>query len=131
MQLGMIGLGRMGAKMVRRLMKGGHECVVFDTHPDAVGKLSGEGEAGSNSLAEFLGTLEKPRAIWLMVPAAAVDSTLAILRLRLESGDIVIDGGSSYYIDDIRRADEFKAKGFTTSMSGPAEASGGWSGATA
>ncbi len=110
MQLGMIGLGRMGANMVRRLMKGGHQCVVYDTHPDAVGKLVGEGAAGSSSLGEFLGKLQKPRAIWLMVPAAVVDRTLADLGPQLEAGDIVIDGGNSYYIDDIRRAEEFKAK---------------------
>ena len=111
MQLGMIGLGRMGANMVRRLIKGGHECVVFDTHADTVDKLAGEGAKGATSLEDFIGTLEKPRAIWLMVPAAVVDKMLTELGPHLESGDIVIDGGNSYYVDDLNRAEEFKDKG--------------------
>jgi len=111
MQLGMIGLGRMGANMVRRLMRGGHECVVFDMHPDSVTQLAGEGAAGSKSLDDFIGKLTAPRAIWLMVPAAVVDSTLAQLAPRLQKGDILIDGGNSYYIDDIRRETELRAKG--------------------
>jgi 6-phosphogluconate dehydrogenase len=111
MQLGMIGLGRMGANMVRRLMRGGHECVVFDMHPESVAQLAGDGATGSDSLDSFISKLTAPRAIWLMVPAGAVDSTLAQLESRLQPGDIVIDGGNSYYIDDIRRAKELAAKG--------------------
>ena len=111
MQLGMIGLGRMGANMVRRLMRGGHECVVFDTHPDSVSKLAGEGAKGSDSLDDFVSKLTAPRAIWLMVPAGVVDKTLEQLTARLQKGDIVIDGGNSYYIDDIRRATELRSKG--------------------
>src|SRR5690348_10389131 len=104
MQLGMIGLGRMGANMVRRLMKGGHECVVYDVSPDSVKALAGEGAAGSESMEDFVGKLSKPRSVWLMVPAAVVDSTLDELVPLLDEGDAVIDGGNSYYRDDIRRA---------------------------
>jgi 6-phosphogluconate dehydrogenase len=111
MQLGMIGLGRMGANMVRRLMRGGHQCVVYDVHADAVKSLASEGAAGALTLDEFVAKLSKPRAVWLMVPAAVVDKTLNGLGAHLEAGDIVIDGGNSYYIDDIRRAKELKAKG--------------------
>jgi 6-phosphogluconate dehydrogenase len=111
MQLGMIGLGRMGANMVRRLEKKGHKCVVYDRSPDMVKQLAGEGATGSSSLDDFLQKLQKPRAIWLMVPAAVVDTTLHELMSKLETGDIVIDGGNSYYIDDIRRARELSAKG--------------------
>lgn len=111
MQLGMIGLGRMGANMVRRLMKGGHDCVVFDMNPDNVAQLGREGAAGSGSLDEFLGKLKTPRAVWLMVPAAVVDQTLEQLASRMQPGDIIIDGGNSYYIDDIRRAKELQPRG--------------------
>lgn len=111
MQLGMVGLGRMGANMVRRLMRGGHQCVVFDMNAANVKQMAGEGAAGATSLDEFVKKLAKPRAIWLMVPAGAVDETLAQLSPMLERGDIVIDGGNSYYIDDIRRAKELDAKG--------------------
>ena len=111
MQLGMIGLGRMGANMVRRLMRGGHECVVFDMNPGNVKQLSGEGATGGQSLDDFLKKLKRPRAVWLMVPAAVVDSTLRELAPRLEKDDIVIDGGNSYYIDDIRRAKELEPRG--------------------
>ena len=111
MQLGMIGLGRMGANMVRRLLKGGHECVVFDMSPKAVAELVKEKAVGSASLAEFVKTLSKPRAVWLMVPAGVVDKTIADLLPHLEAGDILIDGGNSYYIDDIRRAKELAPKG--------------------
>jgi 6-phosphogluconate dehydrogenase len=104
MQLGMIGLGRMGANMVRRLIKKGHNCVVFDRSPQAVDDLVKEKAAGAASLAELVEKLAKPRAIWLMVPAAVVDDTIADLLPRLEAGDILIDGGNSYYVDDIRRA---------------------------
>jgi 6-phosphogluconate dehydrogenase len=110
MQLGMIGLGRMGANMVRRLMKGGHECVAFDMTPASVQALAKEGATGAGSIDDFISKLKQPRAIWLMVPAAVVDSTLALLVPKLAKDDIVIDGGNSYYIDDIRRAEELKKK---------------------
>ena len=110
MQLGMIGLGRMGANMVRRLMKGGHECVAFDMTPASVQALTKEGATGAGSLDDFISKLKQPRAIWLMVPAAVVDTTLAQLLPKLAKDDIVIDGGNSYYIDDIRRAAELKPK---------------------
>lgn len=106
MQLGMIGLGRMGANMVRRLMKGGHQCVVYDMSAEAVAGLVKEKAVGAASLKEFVGKLEKPRAIWLMVPAAVVDKSIADLLPLIEAGDILIDGGNSYYVDDIRRAKE-------------------------
>src|SRR6266699_1635065 len=111
MQLGMVGLGRMGANMVRRLMKGGLQCVVFDVSPGAVDGLVHEGAVGSGSLQDLIAKLNKPRAVWLMVPAAVVDSSIADLLPHLESGDILIDGGNSYYIDDIRRAKELAPKG--------------------
>ncbi|MHB8412366.1 MAG: phosphogluconate dehydrogenase (NAD(+)-dependent, decarboxylating) [Candidatus Acidiferrales bacterium] len=111
MQIGMIGLGRMGANMVRRLMKGGHQCVVFDVSPDNVKNLAGEGATGAASLDEFVKKLSMPRAIWMMVPAGVVDGTVHDLSSRLGSGDILIDGGNSYYIDDIRRAKELESKG--------------------
>jgi len=111
MQLGMIGLGRMGANMVRRLIAKGHECVVFDMFPKAVSDLAKEGAVGASSLADFVKRLAKPRAIWLMVPAAVVDKTIADLLPHIEAGDILIDGGNSYYIDDIRRSKELKQKG--------------------
>ncbi len=111
MQLGMIGLGRMGANMVRRLIKGGHQCVVFDMSPKAVQELVQEKAVGASSLADFVKKLDKPRAIWLMVPAAVVDKTIADLLPTLERGDVLIDGGNSYYIEDIRRAKELAAKG--------------------
>jgi len=106
MQLGMIGLGRMGANMVRRLLKGGHDCVVFDMSPKVVSELAAENAVGAASLADLVKKLEKPRAVWLMVPAAVVDKTIADLLPALEANDILIDGGNSYYIDDIRRAKE-------------------------
>src|SRR5438552_11401266 len=111
MQLGMIGLGRMGANMVRRLLRGGHQCVVYDVSPDAVKGLAKEGAVGAFSLDELVQKLSKPRAVWLMVPAGIVDKMLKELEPRLEEGDILIDGGNSYYIDDIRRAKELKARG--------------------
>ena len=110
MQLGMIGLGRMGANMVRRLLKGGHQCVVFNRSPKAVEELVKEKAVGASSVAEFAKQLEIPRAVWLMVPAAAVDKTIADLLRHLGEGDILIDGGNSYYVDDIRRAKELAAK---------------------
>jgi 6-phosphogluconate dehydrogenase len=111
MQLAMIGLGRMGANMVRRLIKGGHQCVVFDQSPNAVAELSRENAVGTGSVAEMVRKLTKPRAIWLMVPAAVVDQTIAEVAPHLESGDILIDGGNSYYVDDIRRGKELASKG--------------------
>jgi 6-phosphogluconate dehydrogenase len=111
MQLAMIGLGRMGANMVRRLIKGGHECVVFDMSPQAVAELARDKALGASSLAELVGKLKKPRAVWLMVPAGVVDKTIADLAPHLESGDILIDGGNSYYVDDIRRARELASRG--------------------
>ena len=111
MQLGMIGLGRMGANMVRRLLKNGHQCVVYDRSADSVKQLTGEGATGSTSLDDFVKKLNKPRAIWLMVPAGVVDATLHELSSKIDVGDIIIDGGNSYYIDDIRRAKELSGKG--------------------
>jgi 6-phosphogluconate dehydrogenase len=110
MQLGMIGLGRMGANMARRLLRGGHRCVVFDRSPKAVQELVQEKATGSASLEEFARKLGKPRAVWLMVPAAVVDTTIADLVPLLEADDILIDGGNSYYVDDIRRAAELAAR---------------------
>jgi 6-phosphogluconate dehydrogenase len=111
MQLGMIGLGRMGANMVLRLIRKGHDCVVFDRSPKAVDELAKENAFGAASLLDMVNKLAKPRAIWLMVPAAAVDNTIAALRPHLEAGDILIDGGNSYYIDDIRRAEKLAPQG--------------------
>ena len=111
MELGMIGLGRMGTDMVQRLLRAGHQCVVFDLHPEAIQALANEGAVGTTSLDDFADKLERPRAIWMMVPAAVVDQTLSALVPRLESGDVVIDGGNSYYHDDIRRDAELRPKG--------------------
>src|SRR5262245_65546652 len=110
MQLGMIGLGRMGANMVRRLMKGGHECVVFDRSADAVKDLTKDKAIGADSLANFIKKLNKPRAVWLMIPAAVVDHAIADLLPLVEAGDVLIDGGNSYYVDDMRRANELASK---------------------
>ena len=111
MRLGMIGLGRMGANMVRRLIKGGHDCVVFDMSPKAVEDLVKENATGAASFGDLVSKLQKPRALWLMVPAAVVDQTIAEALPHLEPGDVLIDGGNSYYIDDIRRAKALAAKG--------------------
>ena len=111
MQLGMIGLGRMGANMVRRLRAGGHECVVFDRSPQAVSSLAAEGAAGAESLADLAQRLARPRAVWLMVPVASVDATIADLLPHLDANDIIIDGGNSHFADDIRRSRELGAKG--------------------
>jgi 6-phosphogluconate dehydrogenase len=111
MQLGMVGLGRMGANMVRRLIKKGHKCIVFDAAPKTVNELTKENAVGAASLADLANKLAKPRAVWLMVPAAVVDATIAALVPHLETGDTVIDGGNSYYIDDIRRANQLAPKG--------------------
>ena len=111
MQLGMIGLGRMGANMARRLIAGGHQCVVFDRSPQAIEELTEDKAIGASSLADLVKKLTAPRAVWLMVPAAAVDSTIADLLPLLAPGDILIDGGNSYYVDDIRRAKELAGRG--------------------
>src|SRR5689334_5934076 len=111
MQLGMIGLGRMGANMVRRLLAGGHQCVVFNRSPKAVEELARAKAVGASSIGDLVKKLETPRAVWLMVPAAAVDPTIADLLSQLTPGDIVIDGGNSYYVDDIRRARQLSQKG--------------------
>lgn len=111
MQIGMIGLGRMGANMVRRLLRGGHQCVVNDRNPEAVQQLVKEGAIGAASLQGFIEKLEAPRAIWLMIPAALVDTMLDQLLTVVSADDIIIDGGNSYYVDDIRRARELKTKG--------------------
>jgi 6-phosphogluconate dehydrogenase len=111
MQLGMIGLGRMGSNMVRRLLRGGHECVVYDLSPKAVEALAQEKAVGATDFGDLVRKLQAPRAIWMMVPAAVVDQTIAELIPHLEAGDTLIDGGNSYYVDDIRRAKELVAKG--------------------
>jgi 6-phosphogluconate dehydrogenase len=111
MQLGMIGLGRMGSNLVRRLMRDGHRCVAYDRSPDVVNQLAADGATGAGSLADFVAKLEQPRAIWIMVPAAVVQSTLDDLKPLLAEGDIVIDGGNSYYRDDIDRAKQLKPTG--------------------
>ena len=112
MQLGMVGLGRMGANMTRRLMRGGHQLVVSDLSPDSVKQLAGEGATGSTSLEDMIHTLTPPRAVWIMVPAgAATESTVQKVAAHLQAGDAIIDGGNSYFKDDVRRANELKGKG--------------------
>jgi 6-phosphogluconate dehydrogenase len=129
MQLGMIGLGRMGGNMVIRLTKAGHDCLVYDSHHEAVDALVKQGAKGTTSLPDFVHKLTKPRLVWLMVPAGVVDPVLHSLIPLLEAGDIVVDGGNSYYHDDIRRAGELKQKGIHYVDVG---VSGGvWSAATA
>ena len=133
MQLGMIGLGRMGANMVRRLLRGGHQCVVFDVDREApLRRWPGRAPSGPPRWRSSSRSWTKPRAVWLMVPAAVVDATVADLLPLLEPGDIVIDGGNSYYVDDIRRAKEVGGEGAALrGRRAPAAASGAWSGATA
>ena len=111
MQLGMVGLGRMGANLVRRLQRGGHECVVYDVNADAVAGMEGEGAVGAASLDDFVAKLEPPRAAWVMVPAAYAGSTVDALAERMDEGDIVIDGGNSYYRDDVLRAEALRPRG--------------------
>src|SRR5678809_1182541 len=111
MQIGMIGLGRMGANMVQRLLRDSHECVVFDINANAVAALAEQGAVGADSLADFVARLSTPRTVWLMLPAAIVDKELAALAPLLEAGDIIIDGGNSFYRDDMRRGAELKKKG--------------------
>ncbi|MBI3951546.1 MAG: NADP-dependent phosphogluconate dehydrogenase, partial [Acidobacteria bacterium] len=112
MQLGMVGLGRMGGNMVRRLLRGGHECIVFDLSPDNVKQLVGEGAAGATSLNEFVNQLRKPRAAWVMVPAGnPTEQTVMAVAERMEAEDIIIDGGNSYFKDDVRRAKQLREKG--------------------
>ena len=109
MQLGMVGLGRMGANLVRRLMKAGHECVVYDVSQDAVSELAGEGATGTGSLEEFVQALTTPRAAWVMVPAGEItEGTVGDLAGYMEADDVIIDGGNTYYRDDIDRADRFE-----------------------
>ena len=110
MQLGMVGLGRMGSNMVRRLLRGGHDCVVYNRSPKPVEELVKEKAVGTTSLKDLVGKLKKPRAVWLMVPAATVDSIIGSILPDLDPGDILIDGGNSYYVDDIRRAKELAFK---------------------
>ena len=133
MELGMVGLGRMGANIVRRLMRDGHTCVVYDVNPDAVKELAGEGAEGAASLEELASKMTAPRAVWVMVPAGEItDKTIHAVADALESGDAMIDGGNSYYHDDMRRAAELcEAAASTTSTAGPAAASSGSSAATA
>jgi len=111
MQLGMVGLGRMGANIVRRLMRGGHECVVWTRNQATVATLAGEGATGSADLDEFVARLTPPRAVWVMVPAAATDDMIGQLAARMSAGDVIIDGGNSYYHDDLRRSKELAGKG--------------------
>ena len=112
MQLGMVGLGRMGANMVRRLMKAGHHCVAYDRDTERAQELAEEGASAAASIGEFISALEPPRAVWVMVPAGPpTEDVLAALAERMEPGDILIDGGNSYYKDDVRRARQMKAKG--------------------
>ena len=113
MQVGMVGLGRMGGNLVRRLMAGGHDCVVFDLNQAAVDELSGEGATGARSIEEFASLLTAPRVVWIMIPAAFVDSTVAALRPHLASGDVIIDGGNSFFEHDIRRAQDLAGDGIT------------------
>jgi 6-phosphogluconate dehydrogenase len=111
MQLGMIGLGRMGANMVRRPLRGGHKCVVYDRSDANVKQLASEGATGASSLDDFVKRLRAPRTVWLMIPAAAVDSSLEDLAARLQKGDIIVDGGNSHYVDDIGRSKELAPRG--------------------
>ena len=112
MQLGMVGLGRMGSNLVRRLLPAGHECVVFDVNPGPVAALTAEGAIGADTLDALVAQLEKPRTVWIMVPAGAIaEQTVQDLSRRLESGDTIIDGGNTYYRDDIARAATIKGKG--------------------
>ena len=124
MELGMIGLGRMGTNMVRRLMRAEHKCVVYDLHAETVQSLAKEGAVGTASVKEFAQKLKSPRAVWMMVPAAVVDPTLKSLVPFLESDDVIIDGGNSYYQDDIRRAAELSPRASTTWTQGRAAGSG-------
>src|SRR5579863_5296063 len=110
MQIGMIGLGRMGANMVRRLMQGGHQCVVYQRSPETRRALAKEGAIAADSLDDFVKKLNKPRVAWLMVPAAAVEATVNELASKMDALDVIIDGGNSYYVDDIRRSDKLKAR---------------------
>ena len=132
MRLGMVGLGKMGANMARRLMRGGHEVVVTDLNPENVKNMAGEGAIASSSLEDFVSKLGKPRIAWLMVPAGEpTEKMVQTFAQKMQAGDVVIDGGNSNFKDDIRRARELKEKAFTTWMSAPAAASGASSAATA
>ena len=132
MQLGMIGLGRMGANMVRRLMRGGHHCVVFDVNPEQVQRLAAEGAVGAGSMDDLIGRLSKPRALWVMVPAGVVtETTVEFLAKRLSPEDIIIDGGNSYFKDDVRRAKALAGRGIHYVDVGTSGGTWGWSEATA
>src|SRR5215211_9066898 len=111
MQLGMVGLGRMGANMARRLLRAGHECVVYDLNPDAVAELEADGAIGASSTGDFAAKLSRPRAAWVMVPAAFASTTVRDLAEQFESGDVIVDGGNSYYRDDVDRAEWLASKG--------------------
>src|SRR5437763_8094600 len=124
MQIGMVGLGRMGANMVRRLLRGGHQCVAYDVDSRAVSTLAADGATPAASLEAFVRGLAAPRAIWLMVPAAVVDDTIDGLLPHLQRGDILIDGGNSHYVDDIRRGEALKAQGLHYVDAGTS--GGGW-----
>lgn len=128
MQLGMVGLGRMGANMTRRLVRGGHQLVVSDLSPDAVKQLAGEGATGSKSLEDLVSQLKPPRAAWVMVPAGGpTEQTVQTLLRFMQAGDTIIDGGNSYYKDDVRRSHMCAEKACTTSTSAPVAESGAWS----
>lgn len=131
MQIGMMGLGRMGANMVRRLMRDGHECVVYDINPASVAALVKDGAVGTASMEEFVGKLAKPRSAWLMLPAAITGRIADQVAALMEPGDIIIDGGNSYYHDAVTRPPSWRPRASTMSMSAPAAASGAWSAATA
>ena len=134
MQLGMVGLGRMGANIVRRLMRDGHECVVFDTNTDAISQLATDGATGADSLKDLVDKLEAPRAVWVMLPAGQItESVTAELTKLLQEGDAIIDGGNSYYRDDIRRAktESRSTASSSTSTAAPAAGCGVWSAVTA
>ena len=132
-QLGMVGLGRMGANIVRRLMRDGHQCVVYDRSPGPVQQLASEGATGTSSLDDFVAKLTKPRSAWVMVPAGDITgNTINELAKRMEPGDIIIDGGNSYYRDDIARSKRLATSTASAwSTAGPAAGSGAWTAATA
>ncbi len=130
-QLGMVGLGRMGAGLVRRLMRDGHDCVVYDRGADSVAQLAGEGATGTESLADFVATLDRPRAAWVMIPASATGAVVDELAGLMDFDDVIIDGGNSYYRDDMARAAKLAPSGPLHRCAAPAEASSASSAASA